>query len=1046
MAAPHIMSLDELETLILKGSDSYQGLIDFDALPDAFTGATPKALRDIHFINPSRELLHCQMIKIMDDAEVASVEDKETYFRYLCLLTMGRRMSIEKISTSLLSPEREIQKGNPLQIWRSGITDTILSFLQPSEAVALTALSCSFRHNFWTKLSQLSYTCLILGTPWHRCPVEMRRLIFPRFANIQTLRIEPVAASVLVGHDLDDILRCSTRTLKRLYICAPCSTLLLTSPLTMAARGSSSGSLAGSLTSADRSDCEQVFIRVDSADEIGRPGCHYYRSISPHARASFDALSHIELTGNDAYLWAMVVQEWDYPNLKSLTLQTWTDNFYGEDSSSVEETQQQSVDEDLTMQDYQTGCCNEIVECNQIFWCRTERCGRQRRLVFEALIAKVSVSIWDLELVVPGGLTDEDFIYFQSSGRSSIDSCDLLSSTQSSTTSDATTIAIERPHHVMVSIQRQFGDFCSLLQRVLFDRKEMKFLRKLQFLGLHNFSVAVHGVKNALEAEYRLNQDRIPPVESKNSPDINRKHFLDPPFENEPGQPFLPVLDFQDEWDVLQAQRVRSGVESEAIVDRTDWPDVRSPPIGRCLIVFSGTIQIPQKSCVEFKVLYPLCIQKCSRMSLPSSSNDGFDPFSPILPPEKVLTDFHSPVLDATLLQPRHLSLDQVPCPSPNADESRRSSYAKPVITMKLRMQQDSVAVPPREFQRLQHLVYTARQRFLQPGPRQSTKGKPPSKKKVILEHREAPQDASGLLSQFSEATTEFGVGFLVVDLVHSLSIPLIFIQMFLGDHSSTIRPLTVMRFPILDSIRFVNWHGGNRSHLALFSLVTVSPPRHVHLTIEATDAHYHRIRRKNAKGFYTSLVRFLSLLKSRGMLIDRLSFFPGPEEKYVACMNYFFPTLRLHTAAPSRIFIDPFEPYGVPHCLFTVFPCDEELTSAPDDSRRPSVSTADIGEEEDDDEEFVPTPPQLAINSQVLEVSAPLRRGYSSIREFLVAEVERQSLVILSGNSRSRPSASSISVAWKGTAYYKWTCFKYFLCVLSIFANNLVYFSPKRD
>lgn len=247
---------------------------------------------------------------------------------------------------------------------------------------------------------------------------------------------------------------------------------------------------------------------------------------------------------------------------------------------------------------------------------------------------------------------------------------------------------------------------------------------------------------------------------------------------------------------------------------------------------------------------------------------------------------------------------------------------------------------------------------------------------------------------------------------------------MFLGDHSSSIRQFSVMKFPRLDTLRIVNWYGGNRSHLALFNLISVSPPRCVHLTIETTDAHYARIRRKNPKNFYTALVRFASFLRARGMIIDRISFFPGPEEEFVANMNYFFPANRIHVGSPSRIFIAPFEPYGVPHCLFTIFPSDGSLLpTAREESRRSSIATRPtefVGEEEEEDTEFIPTPPQLAINSEVLEVAAPLERGFSSIREFLVTEVERQSSPWSSGEARHRPSPSSMSVAWHGASLFK--------------------------
>lgn len=210
------------------------------------------------------------------------------------------------------------------------------------------------------------------------------------------------------------------------------------------------------------------------------------------------------------------------------------------------------------------------------------------------------------------------------------------------------------------------------------------------------------------------------------------------------------------------------------------------------------------------------------------------------------------------------------------------------------------------------------------------------------------------------------------------------------------------MQFPYLDSVRLVNWNGKNRSHMALFNLSNVSPSRSVHLTIETTDAHYLKIRRKTPRGFFISLIRFAAVLKSRGIFINRISLFPGPEEGFVANMNYFFPAVRLHVGTPPRIFVKPFESYGIPNVLYTIFPSDKGLVSRAGESMEDGI-------EEDDS---VPTAPQLAINSQTMDVAAPLERGYSSIREFLVTEVDRQSQMLC---GRARPSTFSISVAWKG-------------------------------
>lgn len=132
---------------------------------------------------------------------------------------------------------------------------------------------------------------------------------------------------------------------------------------------------------------------------------------------------------------------------------------------------------------------------------------------------------------------------------------------------------------------------------------------------------------------------------------------------------------------------------------------------------------------------------------------------------------FERPSLDHVSKPPSTAKSPSIPHQSSEID--REMSTDRQTM-IKLRMQQDRGAVEPREFQRFHQIILSLRQNYLQPGRRESAKGKPPSKKKVILAYDEAPQDASVLLSQFSKAITELAVGIINVfcNLINTLSLP----------------------------------------------------------------------------------------------------------------------------------------------------------------------------------------------------------------------------------------------------------------------------------
>lgn len=216
--------------------------------------------------------------------------------------------------------------------------------------------------------------------------------------------------------------------------------------------------------------------------------------------------------------------------------------------------------------------------------------------------------------------------------------------------------------------------------------------------------------------------------------------------------------------------------------------------------------------------------------------------------------------------------------------------------------------------------------------------------------------------------------------------------QIFLGDHSSSIRPFAAMPLTSLEWIRIVNWNGGNnRSHITLFSLTYCRPFRPVRLTIETTDDHYERTRRQKPKGFYQYLIRFVKLLRSRGIMVDRLSLFPGPEAELVPFAAYIFPIYRLHLTPAPLAFYEHLARFQVPTSLITFFLTVPSLPELQPLTLDQNISSSGLQDGEEDACRQPSSPVVFTINSKAAEVSAPLERGYTHIREFLVQATERQ-------------------------------------------------------
>lgn len=178
-----------------------------------------------------------------------------------------------------------------------------------------------------------------------------------------------------------------------------------------------------------------------------------------------------------------------------------------------------------------------------------------------------------------------------------------------------------------------------------------------------------------------------------------------------------------------------------------------------------------------------------------------------------------------------------------------------------------------------------------------------------------------------------------------------------------------------------------------MFDLVHLSNPRYVHLTTETTDADYEEIRRKNPRKFFRALMRFVSHLRSRGILVDQISLFPGPEKDFVTNMNYFFPIKRLHAGTPQPMFISPYQAYGAPKYILTLFPTDEAIIP------RTQIKTKQKSKVQFDDPKGGSNKPddkekrvsfEVSINKRTFTVMPPLSPQYTLIRESHV-EAERQ-------------------------------------------------------
>lgn len=292
----------------------------------------------------------------------------------------------------------------------------------------------------------------------------------------------------------------------------------------------------------------------------------------------------------------------------------------------------------------------------------------------------------------------------------------------------------------------QFTGFVQILRTVLFYQDGMHKLEKLRFLGLVGFHSGIHALMTALTHEYnasvKADQEINRPPRSTSQGDP--KNALPPCFATEPGQPVLPLLNFEDDCDAMfMKSNEAKGVAEQPNTSLQCQPEKRSViPLGRCLIIFSGVLHFPQRSCLELTVLYPDCVRKENAILFASRSDDART-----TRPQETTHCRRSTFPETAHLEPVILA-------------SQQNGQSRHRIVMKVRLQQESPADPEREFQRLQTLTRQARNLFLQPAvPRKSAKGKPPSRKKQILVPRDAPQDVSILLKECSSAITTIEVG-----------------------------------------------------------------------------------------------------------------------------------------------------------------------------------------------------------------------------------------------------------------------------------------------
>lgn len=1000
-------------------------------------------------------------------------------------------LSLEETKVTSMNPRNSTSDGFigsmeslpflPVENWSSVsifstwncIVARTLSFLEPHEAVQMRQLNTSINNAFCQGSASLRYTGeIILTVPWNRCPPEKRRPLFSLVTGISVLRIEPIVACVFVADDLLVLLSKSTDTLQRLYVCTPCPPLLLD-------MANSPSGTEGAYEYRDSASCHSlnesstsIFLRCQRYGEEEAPllGCSYFDSAVTQERAAqlapFSLLRHIELSGNDAHLWCLMLLGWKLPSLTFLTLQTWSnelpplsnadqiDNDESADPVSLESSQsgyqwerqinsarcsvdsmRSTVQEPLLHEGYDwdapvtnettAKCCVLRKNKNGKFYLqRTTSCVQRGISAVMQLLHSVQATIKELELIVPGrptadktslvlslagtsGALDQDLQFIpeeceelalemlgdsrmrsgsaslfseQDVGALPVDCTEDTSSEKSGASRGLTHSPIQyeiqkdRIKSYYKFIHAQFTGFVQILQTVLFYKNGMENLEKIRFLGLIGFSSGIHALMTALTQQFmnqmgETNNDNENLESSLSPPERTASNHLPPSFAIEPGQPVLPLLNFEDTCDATFAKpKPVPGGEGQSQQGGDDKKLCKNTvPLSRCLIIFSGVLHFPQRSCLEIRVLYPDCVLKTIPFLLSCHSDDT--------------SSCHAPPL---LESGRRRSTIPVDCRPPLPGAAQIASNAVKEHTMiKVRLQQDSPANPVREFQRLQSIIRHARSMFLQPSaPRSSAKGKPPTRRKPILTPHDAPQDVSILLKECSSAITT--------------------IEIFLGDHSTSIRQFSAMPLTSLESIRIVNWNGGhNRSHLSLFTLTHCRPARNVRLTIETTEEHYERTRNYKPKAFYQSLMRFTKLLQSRGINIDRLSVFPGPGPELVPCMGYIFPIDRLHLAAAPFPFYDQLMRFQVPTSLITFF-LSESLSSQ-------FTSGGAASSYEEGQDEAGSAPVVFTVNREVVELSAPLQRGYTHIREFLVQETERQRIIGQTGAGQGSPAVAAL-------------------------------------
>lgn len=213
----------------------------------------------------------------------------------------------------------------------SAIIVQALPYLELHEAIQLRSVS-SFVDSVLSK-KQVKFCFareIVLSVPWNRCAPSKRRKWFSLIYQLTSLRIEPVFASVMVAEDLFVLLLNSAATLQRLCICSPCAPLLL-DVVTASYPSDHEGDYRNSGSFPSPSDLpNSVFVRCQKQCGEKAPffGCSYFdHSLTPlqtkHLPA-LTALSHLELSGNDAHLWCLTFSAWKLPVLCYLTVQTWT--------------------------------------------------------------------------------------------------------------------------------------------------------------------------------------------------------------------------------------------------------------------------------------------------------------------------------------------------------------------------------------------------------------------------------------------------------------------------------------------------------------------------------------------------------------------------------------------------------------------------------------------------------------------------------------------------------------------------------------------------